>query len=187
MPYCPDCGYEYVPGVLICPDCQSPLRQAELTLCDSCDEPVDRDSRFCSHCGIRRKEVEGGESKIVCATHPNDEAMGRCVFCGKLVCDRCAVRRQGRIFCENDEHVKMMFDWVAVWTASTPYEAQMIKANFEGAGIPAMILSQHDRMYYTTAGDLAVNEIMVPKGFLENARQYLQAMDTERAEGQPDA
>jgi hypothetical protein len=81
----------------------------------------------------------------------------------------------------------MMFDWVAVWTASTPYEAQMIKANLEGAGIPTTVLSQHDRVYYTTAGDLAVNEVMVPKGFLESARKYLEAMGMERAEGQPDA
>jgi len=184
MPYCPECSYEYVPGVLICPDCQSPLSQVELTLCDSCDESVDPAMSFCPHCGVRRKRLKEGDRNVVCATHPNEEAIGRCVFCGKLVCDRCSVRKQGRIFCENDEHVKMMFDWVAVWTANTPYEAQMIKANLEGAGIPAMILSQHDRMYYTTAGDLAVNEIMVPKGFWENARQYLDATPIAGVEGQ---
>ena len=29
MPYCPKCGYEYVAGAKVCPDCQASLVEGE--------------------------------------------------------------------------------------------------------------------------------------------------------------
>jgi len=83
----------------------------------------------------------------------------------------------GKIFCDNDEHLKMAFDWVAVCSANTADEAEMIRANLEGAGIHAMVFSQSDRMFFTTLGDLAVNEVMVPKSSLEEAKEYLTSVN----------
>ncbi len=186
MPYCTECGYEYAPGVLVCPDCQAPLAEGNLTPCESCEELIDPAASFCRHCGVYRS-VGVQSTKAVCEKHADRKPLGRCVFCGKLVCDECAVRKYGRIFCDNDEHVKMMSDWVVAFTTGTQYEAQMIKANLEGAGIPTMVFSQSDRMYYTTVGDLAVTEVMVPKQMLDDARQYLNAMDQECPEDQPEA
>jgi hypothetical protein len=60
------------------------------------------------------------------------------------------------------------------------YEAEMIKTNLESAGIPAMVLSQSDRMYFTTLGDLAVTEVMVPKNEAEEAARYLAAVETRQ-------
>ena len=186
MPYCTECGYEYSPGVPVCPDCQAPLSEDNLTPCESCEELIDPASSFCRRCGIYRPNV-AESTKIACEKHADRKPFGRCVFCGKLVCNKCAVRKNGRIFCDNDEHVKMMSDWVVARTTGTQYEAQMIKANLEGAGIPTMVFSQSDRMYYTTVGDLAVTEVMVPKRMLDDARQYLNAMDQEPPENQPEA
>ena len=186
MPYCTECGYEYTPGVLVCPDCKAPLSEASLTPCASCEELIDRAASFCRHCGVYRPDA-GKSTKTTCQKHADRKPVGRCVFCSKPVCDECAVRKNGRIFCDNDEHVKMMSDWVVVHTTSTQYEAQMIKANLEGAGIPTMVFSQNDRMYYTTVGDLAVTEVMVPKQMLDDARQYLHAMDQSRPEDLPEA
>ena len=186
MPYCPECGYEYTPGVRTCPDCQATLTQ-EVVPCASCEELIDPKTSFCRHCGVFRPEGSETTERVTCEKHKERRATGRCVFCGKPVCDECAVIRNGRIFCDNDEHVKMMSDWVTAYSTSTQYEAQMIKSNLEGAGIPAVVFSQNDRMYFTTVGDLAVTEVMVPKHFLDDARRYLETMERDRPHDQPEA
>ena len=44
-------------------------------------------------------------------------------------------------------------DYVIVYTCSQPYEAEMLKANLQGADIHAMVLSQKDSSY-PAVGDL---------------------------------
>lgn len=181
MPYCKQCGYEYTKGVKFCPDCQSALEEGEQLLCDRCNEPVNEDTVFCSHCGVVLPWVDEAAPRMKCDTHKENAAIGCCVICRRVVCDDCSVMKQGRIFCNNDEHVKAAFNWVVACTTSTDYEAQMVCANLEGANIPSMILSQRDRMYVTTVGDLAVTEVMVPKESLEAARRFLKALEAEQA------
>ncbi|NOY06108.1 MAG: hypothetical protein GXO82_05685, partial [Chlorobi bacterium] len=56
----------------------------------------------------------------------------------------------------------------------TEYEAAMIKANLEGAGIPVSVFSQSDHVYFVTmGGDLAVVNIMVPKTRIHEAEELL--------------
>ncbi|MDH3252769.1 MAG: DUF2007 domain-containing protein, partial [Ignavibacteria bacterium] len=136
----------------------------------------------CPHCGILLGWGPKEEEDLVCATHGEVRAMGCCVICGTPLCGDCARKRQGKIFCQGDYDLKVAFDWVAVYSAGTRYEAEMVKANLESARIPAMILSQSDRMYYTTVGDLAVTEVMVPKKDLAEAKRFLRAVETARDE-----
>jgi|WetSurMetagenome_2_1015567.scaffolds.fasta_scaffold53407_2 hypothetical protein len=70
-----------------------------------------------------------------------------------------------------------MSDWVVACTTNTEQEAEMIKANLEGAGIEVCVLPQQDRMYVTTVGDLAVIQVMVPAESLADARAYLQSLE----------
>jgi len=182
MPYCRECGYEYVVGATVCPDCRTTLVAGEPIRCESCDELIEEEATFCPHCGVLLGWSAEGSMDIRCETHKEDEATGRCVVCGKTVCLSCAVTKQGRMFCSNDEHVKMAFDWVAICSTSTQYEAEMIKANLESAGIPATVFSQSDRMYFTTVGDLAVTEVMVPKDEAEEAARYLAATEKKQPE-----
>jgi len=119
----------------------------------------------------------GKEEDVHCATHPSVLAVGSCVICGIPVCGECAHKRQRKIFCQSDSDLKVAFDWVAVYSASTPYEAHMVKANLESANIPAMVLSQSDRMYYMTLGDLALAEVMVPKTSFMEAKRFLHALE----------
>jgi hypothetical protein len=120
--------------------------------------------------------VEDGE-EVECENHPEMEAIGICVICGKPVCGDCAVRRQGRVLCENDEHTKIAQGWAVVYTTSTDYEAQMVRANLENAGIPCLIFSQRDHVYFLTVGDMAVVNVMVPNQRLNEARDFLRKSD----------
>lgn len=177
MPYCPQCGYEYVAGAKFCPDCQTALAEGEQVFCSSCNERITPGATFCPHCGVLLTPQDELPKPIRCEVHKGTPAIGACVVCGKPVCGVCAVRRMGKIFCDNDEHLKMAFDWVAVCSANTADEAEMIRANLEGAGIRAMVFSQSDRMFFTTLGNLAVNEVMVPKSSLEEAKEYLTSVN----------
>lgn len=179
MPYCPECGYEYNLGTKVCPDCQTQLAQGTRILCEACEEPVTDKAVFCPHCGVLRTQDAPVHKPIMCETHPHQPAAGACVVCGKPVCEQCAVRKMGKFFCADDEHVKMAFDWIAVCSTSIRSEAEMIKAQLESGGIQAMVFSQSDRMFFTTFGDLAVNEVMVPKDSLDAARDFLRSINLE--------
>ncbi len=183
MPYCRECGYEYMPGIVTCPDCGSPLTEGTRHCCETCGEEFQREDQFCPHCGVVLHAGKEASPALVCAAHPDAPADGSCVICHRMLCASCARTRNGRIFCDNDDHVKAAFNWVVACTTSTEQEAEMIKANLEGAGIGVFVLPQRDRMYVTTVGDLAVVEVMVPVESLDEARAYLSSLES----GEPPA
>ncbi|MBM2840319.1 MAG: hypothetical protein HW412_847 [Bacteroidetes bacterium] len=185
MPYCPKCGCEYVAGIKECPDCKASLLEGEQAFCDNCEEPIASESTFCQHCGVLLGwSAEGGE-QITCDMHRGNDATGRCVVCKKVVCEECAVQKRGRYFCSDDKHVEMAFDWVKVYTTGTEYEAEMIAANLESAGIPARVYVQNDQMFVTTFGDLAVTKVMVPAEAADEAKHYIASLPLQESEDEP--
>ena len=185
MPYCPTCGYEYVAGAKVCPDCQTSLIEGEQVFCDSCDEPITAEATFCPHCGVFLGWSDEGRKEIVCDSHRENPAVGRCVICKKVVCEECAVQKRGKYFCSNDKHVEMAFDWVTVYTTGTEYEADMIVANLESAGIPARVHVQNDQMFVATIGDLAMTRVMVPSEDADEAKNYLVSFPMQDSEDEP--
>lgn len=120
MPFCPNCKYEYLPGVKVCPDCEVELVE-------------------------QLEEVKTYQSE----------------------------------------------DFTMVYTCSEIYEAQIIKANLEGAGIPTFILSEKDSNF-PALGDLAVIKLFVKnedtKFALDYIKNYLQngnfSNDEKSSEGE---
>jgi hypothetical protein len=55
----------------------------------------------------------------------------------------------------------------------------MIKANLEGAGINAVVFNQHDHVYFTNMGALALVNIMVPRSQLDESRDVIAALLSE--------
>lgn len=145
--------------------------------CEFCSERLGADLKFCRHCGMLQACLLDEDEEIACENHRGVEAVGMCVVCGKIVCGDCAIKRQHRIFCENDEHVRFAQDWAVAYTTGTEYEAQMVRDNLEGAGMPCLVFSQRDHVYFLTIGNLAVVNVMVPKHLLGQARKLLRDTD----------
>lgn len=177
MPFCPNCGYEYENGFKDCPDCQYPLEEGEPVFCFNCNELLSSGVLFCPNCGYLQSEFLGEDEDLMCETHSNVEATGICVICAKAVCSDCAVEHNGRLFCNKDEHIKISENWVVVFTTNIEYEAEMVKANLEGAGIPCLVFSQRDHAYCITIGDMAIVNVMVRKENLAEAEEYLKNID----------
>ncbi|MEN6510813.1 MAG: DUF2007 domain-containing protein [Chloroherpetonaceae bacterium] len=78
---------------------------------------------------------------------------------------------------ENDDDND--YDWEIVYTTNREIDAEMYKANLEGAGIPVNILSQVDTTRMLTMGDLAVVKIYVPIQFFNSAKEIIDAINSE--------
>ncbi|MCZ7557899.1 MAG: DUF2007 domain-containing protein [Bacteroidia bacterium] len=179
MSYCPQCHTEYQSGVTDCADCNVPLVEGTPRFCPNCEEFVTEADTFCNNCGILQ-EIIPAEDVPECENHPDEPAVGGCVICGKPVCADCATEQNGRIFCEQDEHLNVHSGFVVAYTTATDYEAEMIKANLEGAGIHALVFNQHDHVYFTTMGMLALVNVMVPPSQLEAALEIIGALMSEQ-------
>jgi hypothetical protein len=175
MPYCPQCHTEFQADANECSDCLIPLVEGKPLFCPNCEEFVTKDDTFCDNCGIILPKIPAEEAPE-CENHPDVEAIGGCVVCGKPVCEECATEQNGRIFCENDDHLNMHQGFVVAYTTSTDYEAEMIKSNLEGAGIHATVFNQHDHVYFTNMGMLALVNVMVPRAQLEDAQEIIMAL-----------
>jgi hypothetical protein len=190
MSYCPQCLTEYQEGLTECSECAVPLLNGAPQYCPKCEEYFPAEDTFCDHCGVLLPLPEGREVPE-CENHPPLSAVGGCIICGKPLCEECIHEIEGKFFCTDDLHFNLHQDYVVAYTTSTDYEAEMIKANLDGAGIDAMIFNQHDHVYFLNMGVLAQVNVMVPKSQIEKAQQIIISIfedqpqsDTE-ASGEP--
>lgn len=74
-------------------------------------------------------------------------------------------------------------DWVVVYTTNENYQAEMYKANLEGADIETLILGQKDRNY-PTVGDLAVVKILVKRADAKTAVEIINDINSRKDENE---
>lgn len=70
-------------------------------------------------------------------------------------------------------------DWVVAFTCQEPYEADMMKANLEGAEIECIIISQKDRSY-PSIGDLSGVKLLVKKADADTAVQIINDINSTK-------
>ncbi len=172
MSYCPNCLSEYQEGINECKECALPLIEGSPQFCPKCEEYFPEEDTFCDHCGVILPVPEGRDVPE-CENHPEQSAVGGCIICGKPLCGECANEIEGKYFCTDDTHYNLHQDYVVAYTTSTDYEADMIKANLDGAGIDAYIFNQHDHVYFLNMGVLAQVNVMVPKSQIEKAQEII--------------
>jgi hypothetical protein len=181
MLLCPGCKSEYEKGMKICPDCNLELAEVNLITCQNCGENVESSFKYCLHCGLI---LDDSISDIhdECENHPGIDSIGICVICGKPVCDTCAKLSEKRVFCEQDEHLKIYEDYVLVSVCTTDYEAQMMKSVIEMSGIDCILFSQKDHVFSTNIGDTAIVNVMVPKEDANKALEIVERMNNEKGD-----
>lgn len=64
-------------------------------------------------------------------------------------------------------------DWDTVYLTDATFEAEMIKANLEGANIETIILSQKDKSF-PALGNLSVIKVLVKKVDKEEAEKIIE-------------
>lgn len=72
-------------------------------------------------------------------------------------------------------------DWLIIYTCADPLEAEMLKANLEGAEIEAIVISQKDRSY-PTVGNLSVVKLLVKKSDADEALEIIQDINNTKTE-----
>ncbi|MFP4370442.1 MAG: DUF2007 domain-containing protein [Candidatus Kapaibacterium sp.] len=87
----------------------------------------------------------------------------RCGICGHI---------------NNDNIAYDKLNWVVVYVTNSVIDAEMFKANLEGADIPAQVLSQVDSTRMFTLGELAKVKIFVPDYLIEDAREIIKAIES---------
>ena len=134
----------------------------------------------CAHCETEYEGADGcpacGTLRVetACETHPDREAKGRCVICGRALCDRCSSGSGDAYLCEDHRNVRMIQGWAQVYSTHGEIEAQLVQENLRAEGIDSQIFSQKDHIYPVDLGELSIVRVMVP------VWEYGAALDTIR-------
>lgn len=106
-----------------------------------------------------------------------------CEKCGKSfyeetdICPNCKIKLA--IYEEDFESGKYSSDLTLAYVCSEVYEAEMIKANLNGADIEAFILSQKDSSY-PVVGNLSLIKIYVHKDAFELAQKIIRDINNTK-------
>lgn len=120
------------------------------------------------------------QAATACETHPDNEARGRCVICGRALCDRCSSASGDAFLCEDHRNVHMIQGWAQVYSTHGEIEAQLVQENLRAEGIDSQTFSQKDHMYPVDLGELSIVRVMVPVWEYAAALETIRAhMDTE--------
>jgi hypothetical protein len=145
----------------------------ETVKCARCGQQFDAGEAGCPACGHLRETAP-------CATHPDRQAEGQCVFCGIAVCGDCNEADGSYYACADHCSVPFYEGWAQVYTNNDGVEAGLIRDNLRAEGIDAEVLSQQDQTFRVEVGDLAPVRVLVP------AFDYLDAVEIVAGHMTPD-
>lgn len=174
MPACPDCGALVADASATCPACGASI-QTTTRNCPNCEETIAADATACPACGHLH-------APTACDEHPDRQAAGRCVICGRAVCEDDD-HGQGAVYaCERHADIPVIEGWAQVYTTGSEIEAQLIRGNLDAEGIEARVFSQKDHAFNVGIGDLSPVRILVPAYAWTEALEAIRAHMDESGE-----
>lgn len=167
--HCATCDADFSDELAECPTCGG--ADAPVYRCPRCDESY-RGSDACPACGALREPAS-------CTVHPERPAHDRCVVCGQALCELCS-RSEGRAaLCETHADVTVIEGWAQVYSATSDFEAQLLRENLRAEGIDAQTYSQRDRTFSVDLGELSIVRLLVPVWEYDHALKIIREhMDT---------
>ena len=137
--------------------------------CPECGAAVTPGDASCPSCGHLH-------TPAACDRHPARSAAGRCVLCGRALCEDCDRGRRPYHLCEQHANVPMIEGWAELLSLSEEFEARLIEENLRAEGIDARILDQKDHSAFPVdIGDLARIRILVEPAAYARAERIISA------------
>jgi hypothetical protein len=115
-------------------------------VCKNCSVQLQASKKFCDVCGALVDTGEENDFKIECETHPDRQAVGLCIICGKPVCSDCEVKSAGKILCSDPEHRILHLEWREMHRTDSEFEAAALVCNLADGGFETKTFSIHDHV-----------------------------------------
>jgi RNA polymerase subunit RPABC4/transcription elongation factor Spt4 len=148
-----------------------------LTSCGNCSEEITADSDFCPHCGVLFAEAGG----LVCERHSEQDAVGVCIICRVLVCDKCRVVVGNRTFCFDHSMTEVQQNWANVFQSTDINEAELVKSLLEASNFHIQVQNFGSIGFVWEGGSdssLSRNALNKPAKLFVPIPQYLKAVET---------
>lgn len=177
---CPECGSVGPESFAECQTCGARLNGGEaatvVEACPHCGEEIARDTDACPACGELRAEVP-------CARHPERQAKGQCVVCGRALCEDCNRSGKAHYLCEDHSDIAVVQGWAEVYSTSDDLAAELIRENLKAEGVDARVLSQKDHFSIPVdLGDFSPVRVLVPAYAYTDAASLIAAHMDETGE-----
>lgn len=165
MQQCPSCNAQFPDDLAQCPSCGEAVSDEPVYVCERCGEQYSGGDS-CPTCGTLRETV-------MCHLHPDREARYRCVVCGRALCEACRASEGRAALCADHAEVRVIEGWAQVYSATSDFEAQLLRDNLRAEGIDSQIYSQRDRAFSVDLGELSIVRLLVPVWEYERALQVI--------------
>lgn len=126
----------------------------EVFRCTRCGQEYEG-ADACPACGVLHGEAE-------CQAHPGTAARGRCVICGRPLCEHDRDAETNPYLCGDHLNVRIIEGWAQVYSTTGEFEALLLRDNLQAEGIEAQVFSQKSHIYPVELGELSIVRLMVP-------------------------